>query len=453
MRRMRYRDERDALRHRVDNLEQDLAVARKELEAKDDHEQQRRVLQLEERVGALRAMLSDVEHELAQVRAQKPARSRGLVAVAVGGGVALLAVLAAVFLIRSSAEPPPPMPVPQPVVTFAPPPTVAPLPAPEPARPEPPKPPSRTLDATWSAKVTKVTGEAPVKVGATCAVKGKLGADGSQAKVRGVVLQCGDAVLYDLAGKFNGMSQRGGVAAEELAPNGVGQRYAMVFDDVGARTGKPQLSVNTEKRSVALWTESAPAFRVELAADTWSGVVGGEPLLPTTKQTLLATATVAKVNGPAPVRKGDSCREEWPSGSKAAVLKTADGASRPGVRISSPPLNLARSRASRDAATRTRKDTTGQGGTGILVTGWKQTRRWKRTEVRSKSSRAGCSSRSSPWTNSTRPPMHQNPYFSRRRVNASRPPSMTDAISSRTSWMSIAPCVLMVPPDWSPAVR
>ncbi|MBK6519792.1 MAG: hypothetical protein IPG04_38095 [Polyangiaceae bacterium] len=103
---MRYRDERDALRHRVDNLEQDLAVARKELEAKDDHEQQRRVLQLEERVGALRAMLSDVEHELAQVRAQKPARSRGLVAVAVGGGVALLAVLAAVFLIRSSAEPP-----------------------------------------------------------------------------------------------------------------------------------------------------------------------------------------------------------------------------------------------------------------------------------------------------------------------------------------------------------
>ena len=308
MRRMRYRDERDALRHRVDNLEQDLAVARKELEAKDDHEQQRRVLQLEERVGALRAMLSEFEHELAQVRAQKPARSRGLVAVAVGGGVALLAVLAAVFLIRSSAEPPPPMPVPQPVVTFAPPPTVAPLPAPEPARPEPPKPPSRTLDATWSAKVTKVTGEAPVKVGATCAVKGKLGADGSQAKVRGVVLQCGDAVLYDLAGKFNGMSQRGGVAAEELAPNGVGQRYAMVFDDVGARTGKPQLSVNTEKRSVALWTESAPAFRVELAADTWSGVVGGEPLLPTTKQTLLATATVAKVNGPAPVRKGDSCR-------------------------------------------------------------------------------------------------------------------------------------------------
>lgn len=48
---------------------------------------------------------------------------------------------------------------------------------------------------------------------------------------------------------------------------------------------------------------------------------------------------------------------------------------------------------------------------------------------------------------------NQNPYLSLRNLKAFSPPSMTWVIASRTLGTSIAPSILILPPDWSPDVR
>ncbi|WP_438017280.1 hypothetical protein WMF18_42025 [Sorangium sp. So ce315] len=52
---MRYRDERDALRGRVDSLEEQLTTARKELEDRRDDDRATRVEQLERQIADRRS--------------------------------------------------------------------------------------------------------------------------------------------------------------------------------------------------------------------------------------------------------------------------------------------------------------------------------------------------------------------------------------------------------------
>lgn len=307
---MRYRDERDALRDRVGNLEADLADARKEIAEHCDDNRQARVAELESKVAQLRGMLSEVERELVEVRGAKaPPRSRRAPIVAAASVGVLVIGGGALLLAGSSAAPPPPMPPPTPTpfeeVQVAPPPE-APAPAPAPEPPAVPKPAPRSVVATWTARVLTATGTPPVKRGAACTIEAKLSEDGVRIDVGGVVTKCGDTLVFDSAVKLEGMSSTVRGADEQIASTGAHQ-YKLRFDDIGPRTGKPEVSFNSETRSASIWSETEPSYRIKLEVETWSEPVAGDPMLVRTKESLLLTPVVTKVTGPAPARKGDSC--------------------------------------------------------------------------------------------------------------------------------------------------
>jgi hypothetical protein len=65
---MDYRDERDALRGRVESLEQDLAEARHELEAERGGDRDARIAQLERQLGRAQGMLETVRSELQEAK-------------------------------------------------------------------------------------------------------------------------------------------------------------------------------------------------------------------------------------------------------------------------------------------------------------------------------------------------------------------------------------------------
>src|SRR4051794_36969090 len=136
---MNYRDDREALHHRVNQLEDELRDARRDGEAESA-----------ERIAALEKKLSQQQAELARLRGDSPARS-GRAVIAVLLGLLLGAgLLSAPFAPRRSPPPPVPVPIQTAIVPTAidpaPPPPVPPLPVP-PATP-------RSTTARWNAKVT-----------------------------------------------------------------------------------------------------------------------------------------------------------------------------------------------------------------------------------------------------------------------------------------------------------
>jgi hypothetical protein len=65
---MDYRNERDALRGRVENLEQDLAAAKQERRAADGGAKVARVAQLEQHLAEAQRLMQDVQRELEEVK-------------------------------------------------------------------------------------------------------------------------------------------------------------------------------------------------------------------------------------------------------------------------------------------------------------------------------------------------------------------------------------------------
>src|SRR6185295_7400906 len=106
---MEYRDERDALRGRVDTLEEQLATAKREIEASRGDDRDERVRALEQQVLEARRVLDRLERELSNVRG--PQRPTPPIAPILAGVLALFVagVGAAVFILRSPSPRPPPV--------------------------------------------------------------------------------------------------------------------------------------------------------------------------------------------------------------------------------------------------------------------------------------------------------------------------------------------------------
>ncbi|HTN89408.1 MAG TPA: hypothetical protein VL242_37285, partial [Sorangium sp.] len=181
---MHYRDERDALRGRVDSLQEQLATAKRALEDQRDDDRTERVAQLERQMAEARRVLDQLGRELDQVRG-RPQRSLFVPVLAIIAGLGICSSVAAYLLVRPAPEAAADA-VPYPVVvpTRIPAPVdPAPEPAPTPAPATPaPEAPARTATATWKATVTRATG-LPLAAGATCTVEATLKSPGDDIDV------------------------------------------------------------------------------------------------------------------------------------------------------------------------------------------------------------------------------------------------------------------------------
>ncbi|WP_437608965.1 hypothetical protein WMF20_48935 [Sorangium sp. So ce834] len=309
---MRYRDERDALRGRVDSLEEQLAAAKKELEEQRDDGRAARVEQLERQMDEARRVLDELGRELDAVRG-RPRRSLAVPILATLAGLGFCAMVAGYAMTRpesyaiqgpprpAAAPPPEPAPVPPP-----PEPAPAPPAPPEPAAP-PPEEPSRTATATWRATVARATG-LPLAAGAPCTVEAELASSGDSIHVPALEIVCGGKPIYRSSDSLNGMSMfSSGVEEDSGAAPGT-YVYALSYQDKGSRAGeRAEVSIDSIRKAGAVWRDSAPAYRVELTLPYQSAPVKGEPLLDATGKALRRSARVTGSTGPSPVKPGARC--------------------------------------------------------------------------------------------------------------------------------------------------
>src|SRR5262245_14625436 len=104
---MGYRDERDALRGRVGNLEQELQAAKRELdERREEGDQEEKVKQLERQMAEARRHLDRIGEELAAVRGAPPRPNRAPLLLALGMAAVLVPIVVVILLVPKDAPAP-----------------------------------------------------------------------------------------------------------------------------------------------------------------------------------------------------------------------------------------------------------------------------------------------------------------------------------------------------------
>ncbi|WP_437812817.1 hypothetical protein [Sorangium sp. So ce1078] len=306
---MQYRDERDALRGRVESLEEQLAAAKKELEDHRDDDRAARVEQIERQMAEARRVLDQLGRELDAVRG-RPRRSLAVPILAMLAGLGLCAMVAGYALMRPAPGAMDDVPRPVPALPPEPVPTaLAPEPAPAPPEPAAPAPekPLRRATATWNAAVARATG-LPLAAGAPCTVEAELTSTGDDIRVPSLEVVCGGKSIYRSSDPLNGMSMFSSGVEEDSGAEPGTYVYALSYEDKGSRTGgRAEVSLDSVRRAGAVWRDSAPAYRVELTLAYQSPPVAGEPLLDATGMALRRSARVTESTGPSPVKAGARC--------------------------------------------------------------------------------------------------------------------------------------------------
>jgi len=312
---MDYRNERDGLRARVESLEAALATAQAEVE----------------RMRATEAALDAAKREIEQLRnevgrlprnqARTPQQGGGKMLVGLGVLTVLGAVCAAFVLLRggSVTTPGPAAPEPPPAATtvvVADPPASEPPPpppAPRPATPPAPAVTRRTAHAEWAATVVRSQGAAP---GGACKVAADLAGDGARAGVREVEVSCGARVLYRSTDHFSGVSNNASDVTEVAGKVAGTLRHTLLFQDQGTRSGRAQISLDTNQRSAVVWSDNVPTFRVELRMEPLSLARTGEALIDEENrverlgEAVVRAGTVTKVEGEPGAAVGKACTVE-----------------------------------------------------------------------------------------------------------------------------------------------
>lgn len=306
---MDYRDERDALRARIESLEGAVASAQAEVE---------RMRATEAALEASRREVQILRAEMDRFRPkqapQQGSRMGPLIAVCT---LLMAGAFAAAFLLRASPAKPPPPTTPDPPTVATPVVPVPPVTVPEPATPPPPPPAppakaARTAQVEWKATIARSQGGAPPP-GTPCKIVADLSGDGSRASVRDLEVSCGGKFLYRASDRFSGMSNSSR-DVEELAGKTTGTlQYTLSYQDQGARSGRSQITIDTNQRSGTVWSDNAPTFRVDLRMEPPSLPTTGEPLVdPENRkerlaETIVRTGTVTKLEGTPGVAVGAVC--------------------------------------------------------------------------------------------------------------------------------------------------
>ncbi|MDI1452202.1 hypothetical protein [Polyangium sp. 6x1] len=275
---MTYRDERDALRGRIQGLEQDLQDARRFQQTAE--EKRARIEQIEGRMREAEQDLQALRSELVALRGAPPPKKKSsfVVPVLIGSTVLLAMTGSLVAFLVMEPPPPPHEPVVSPVVV------TEPIPATEPPRsvapPAAPLAPMRQVAARWTGKVTHASG-LPFGAGASCIVDSTLEGNGDKGNVVDLSVTCGGRPVYRSSDKLEGMSMNGFGLGEEPGKDAGTFTYAVRYSDTGARSGpRTQISLDSTQGQGAVWSDVVPIFRVEFKLPTFSAPVPGERLLP-----------------------------------------------------------------------------------------------------------------------------------------------------------------------------
>ncbi|HHH31572.1 MAG TPA: hypothetical protein ENK57_24930, partial [Polyangiaceae bacterium] len=280
---MHYRDERDALRHRADNLSEELRTAEQRLQQTEQRlaEHEQKDVQDEEELARLRAEVERLRRKTGEVPPSPQQRPK--VALIVAGllvAVTMAGVIAG-FLLH--AVPPPPDAV---VV------------APKPAEPPPTIPAQR---AFWGGEVIASEG-GKANVGDGCLVEAALAPGGD---VSDVVVRCGQATLYRASEPTrSGMVQLDGGHAE-LA-NGDQHLHILRYRNTGDWSGpRAKLDLDSAKHRARVFKSGAEAWSVTIHLADLSFPRKGPALAPdaATLSDVAWTRRAARrtaITGPAP---------------------------------------------------------------------------------------------------------------------------------------------------------
>jgi len=274
---MTYRDERDALRGRIEGLEQDLHEAKQAQQ--DEATKRARIEQIEARMRETEESLQAMRAELASMGGPQKKPQKNMAPLFAAMGIMMLAgVVAAVFLVRVPAPPPPQVDSPRvpatPAMTQAP---IPEIPADDPLQPAPF--PTRQAKAQWTGQVTSARGLA-LPAGTRCTIDATLESTGDKQRVTDLAVKCGDKVIYNSQDKLEGMSMSGAGMAEEPGKEAGTFTYALSYSDTGARSGpRTQATIDTTHKQGIVWSDVIPAFRVEFSVPTLSAPVKGESLM------------------------------------------------------------------------------------------------------------------------------------------------------------------------------
>jgi hypothetical protein len=292
-----YRDEGLVLRERVQTLEVELERARDALD--------RREQELRDAQATIRRM--EGELRAAGLAPRPVARPAPYVFAAL---VVLVVASAAAFLLSKAPSPASKAttveakaPAPQSAAATALPQEAAAVSAavavPPPSLPIDP----RRLAVSWPATIVERKGDAPA--GTACTIDAKLMMRASGLASELLTVTCGGKVVHRSSDSMSGMSSFHSSFEERPGGEPGTNEYALVYSDIGARTGRSQLVIDSAKGRGAVWID--PFFRVDFALAKWSVPVHAEPFR-LTPALRVAAAKVVEVSGKSPVAVGSTCR-------------------------------------------------------------------------------------------------------------------------------------------------
>lgn len=280
---MNYRDDRDALRGRIEGLEQDLEEARRAQET--DEAKRARIHQVEARMRETEENLRVMRAELEALGASPPPKQQKLANKSAGPMLVAMvtlffaAVTAAFFLARkparsyASVNPPP---------TFTPAFTSAPIP--EIPTDDPLKPSTnRQVKAQWDGKITKMQSFGGLP-GSPCVVTATLENSEGDGRVADLSVYCNGKPIYQSTDQLSGVSSTGYAIGEGPGKSAGTFAYTLNYSDIGARSGpRTQVSIDTTHGQGVVWSDIVPVFRVEFSVAKQSDSVKGDALLPAKK--------------------------------------------------------------------------------------------------------------------------------------------------------------------------
>jgi hypothetical protein len=240
---MAFRDDRDALRARKEQLEQDLASAKQEL---DRHE--RKDANDERELARLRGEVDRLRKAVGELPPPVPTNRAPMIA-ALAAGLVMLSGVAAFFVAMRADEPTVVVSPGEPLTSLTPPP--------------PPPPPPPATPVRFAAVITSSESRPELPVGAGCVIETEL----TRADVASLRVRCLDVIVYDPSWEV-GMAVTMTSSSALARSTAAGDVYLVEYSDTGTRSGpRPQIAFVSQRSALRIWAEGASPFELRFAVD------------------------------------------------------------------------------------------------------------------------------------------------------------------------------------------
>ncbi len=272
---MSYRDDREALRQRAEDLAAELDAARQKLARREAElaERAERDAAEEQELAELR----DRVKQLSPSESKKPEQAR---AVAIGAGALVIAGICAAAVAANSrsksraVSQAPKLELPAASVS-----------AQTRAATEP------TTPIVVPGTVTEVSGRSDVRIGDPCIVLAD--ARPGRAAPKDLVVRCGEQELYRLSDTSGSVTSKWTWDLRPQSHSGK-SRYALSWEDIGSRTGsRPQARIDSYRRKAKLW--QAGGFSVEILLSPLSFAEPAPPIAGSSNPVEPVAVAVARV--------------------------------------------------------------------------------------------------------------------------------------------------------------